>query len=297
MSYFSDRVSYLLSQPGFRESPVTLLARSALWLTYCAVGHSPRFRLTDGVWFKVDPVLRLSGSTSAFVMRHWAEPELRYLDQLVGRDGGFMDCGANIGIYTARGAGIVGKKGKVISVEPSAVSFNRLKRNIELNGFSQVTLVNKAISDKEETARLYHADGGPVSFSLVPKSDTEFEDVQTSTIDKLVDENEVDRLDCIKLDVEGVEIPALHGAKDTLSRVRPNVIFERTSPGQKRQAATEEIPDLLLSFGYRLFRYAPGENSEVTYESPNVVAIHPDKKQLIPAVFRPWRPDGAKVDG
>ena len=84
-------------------------------------------------------------------MRDWAEPELHYLNQLVSERGAFIDCGANIGIYTVRGAGIVGSNGKVISVEPAAVSFQRLKRNIDLNKFAQVALVNKAISDREDT--------------------------------------------------------------------------------------------------------------------------------------------------
>jgi FkbM family methyltransferase len=297
MSYFRERVLQLVSLPGFHENPAALLARSALWLIYCGIGYSPRFRLIDEVWFKVDPVLRLSGSTSAFVMRHWAEPELHYLDRLVGEHGVFIDCGANIGIYTVRGAAIVGSKGKVISVEPGAVSFKRLQRNIGLNEFPQVTLVNKAVSDTEDTARLYHADGGPVAFSLVPKPNTDFEEVRTTTIDSLVEENKMNRVDCIKLDVEGAEVPALRGAKQTLSRLRPHVIFERTSPGQQRQAMSEETPSLIMSLGYRLYRYPPRRiNSQIRYESPNVVAIHPDSGRSVPAFLEAWSPIETSVE-
>src|SRR6516162_2633004 len=97
-------LKYLFTHPAFRENPVALSARLALWLLYCAARHSPRFKLTDEVWFEVDPVLRHSGASSAFVLRRWAEPELRYLDKLLTNGGGFIDCGANIGIYTVRAA-------------------------------------------------------------------------------------------------------------------------------------------------------------------------------------------------
>jgi len=290
MNYFRRQLAYLLSQPAFRKHPARLLIRSVVWLLYCAIGHSPRFKLSEGVWFKVDPVLRLSGSSSAFVLREWAEPELKYLDELLTPGANFIDCGANIGIYTARGAGIVGPRGRVIAVEPSAVSFRRLQRNIELNGFFQVSLVNKAISDTETLARLYHADGGPVSFSLVPKSETDFEEVRTTTIDTLVEESKLDHVDCIKLDVEGVEVPALHGAREVLLRFNPAIIFERTSPGQKRQAMMEDISSLLLSLGYRIYYYVGTSCSETNYKSPNLVGIHPEANKPVPAFLKPWPP-------
>jgi FkbM family methyltransferase len=290
MNYFQQKLPYLLSQPAFRKHPARLLIRSVIWLFYCAIGHSPRFKLREGVWFKVDPILRLSGSTSAFVLREWAEPELKYLDELLTTGANFIDCGANIGIYTALGAGIVGPQGRVFAVEPSAASFRRLQRNVELNRFTQVSLVNKAISDKETLARLYHADGGPVSFSLVPKAETDFEEVITTTIDRLVEGHKLDHVECIKLDVEGVEIPALRGAQEVLLRFKPAIIFEATSPGQKRQAVTEDIPSLILSLGYNIYHFVGTSPSEIHYKSPNLVGLHPEANKPVPAFLKPWTP-------
>jgi len=277
MSYFSARLRWLLKHPGFREHPVLVSGRLARWLVYCAVGHSPRFQLVNGVQCKVDPILRQSGSTSAFVLREWAEPELRNLHQLLNQGDAFIDCGANIGNYTLCAADIVGPHGKVLAIEPSAVSFKRLRTNIDLNGFTQVVLVNKAISDVEATARLYHADGGPVSFSLVRKSDEDFEEVETTTIDRLVGESGLDRVDGIKLDVEGAEIMALRGARDTLKRFKPTVIFERTSPGAKRLGPMENVPSLLAAHGYHLYQY-----SRTGFNHPNFVAIHSDRGTVPP---------------
>lgn len=283
-NYFQKSVKYLLRQPAFRNNPIGLLARGAVWLGYCAIGHSPQFVLRDGVRFQVVPILRHSGSSSAFILRDWAEPELRYLDQLLEPGDTFIDCGANIGIYTVIGAGAVGPRGRVVAVEPSAVSFERLSRNLAVNQFKHVALVNKAISDTVGTARLYHADGGPVSFSLVEKQDVEFEDVPTITIDEIVAQNNLAGVDCIKLDVEGVEVPALRGGGATLSRFKPTVIFERTSAGQQRRGQ-EDISAYMKARGYRIYRYRGLTRAEAGYSSPNFIAIHPDGGKAVPAVL------------
>jgi FkbM family methyltransferase len=282
VNYIIRRLNYLLRNPAFHENPLLILRRCVVWLIYCLIGRSPRFALADGVMMTVKPVLRQSGSTSAFVLRTWAEPELRYLHLLLRKGGAFIDCGANIGIYTTYAAGIVGPTGTVIAIEPGEMSYSRLKRNVELNAFAQVKLVKMAISDRKSVARLYHADGGPVSFSLVPKAGTEFEEVETTTIDALVAEAGIQRLDCIKLDVEGVEILALQGARDSICRMRPAVIFERTSAGSRRAGILGEVPHFLTSFGYRLYISR--------YGNANVVAIHPQGDQKAPDVLVPWSP-------
>src|SRR6185312_13136270 len=126
-------VRYVLSHDAFRANPVKIVGRSLLWLLYCGIGHSPRFTLLGRVQFKVDPSLRHTGSSSAFILRHWAEPELRNLDKLLPVGGTFIDCGANIGIYTVRAAEIVGPRGRVIAVEPGTASFRRLHATLNVN--------------------------------------------------------------------------------------------------------------------------------------------------------------------
>lgn len=283
-----SRLGYLLAQPAFQEHPAKLLYRTALWVLYCAVGYSPRFQLNEKVWLEVDPVLRFSGSASAFVLRQWAEPELRYLDQLLAEGDSFIDCGANIGIYTARAAGIVAARGKVVAVEPGDLSFQRLSRNLEVNRFSHVTAIKKAICDTQSTARLYHADGGPVSFSLVATPDTDFEEVATTTIDQIVTDHGFERLDCIKLDVEGVELLALQGAEHSLARFKPTVIFERWSLGQTRLTTSETVPEHLRARGYEIYAFGGDPSLPTRYESPNLVAIHPQSGKPIPRMLNPW---------
>jgi len=285
---FRRKFRYLLSLPIFWKHPARLLVRAFLWLFYCVIGHSPRFRISRGLWFKVDPVLHYSGSSSAFILREWAEPELTHLDELLTPGDNFIDCGANIGIYTVCAAGIVGPSGRVIAVEPSKVSFRRLERNVAMNKLAQVALVNEAVSETQGRAHLYHADHGPVSFSLVPKPETEFEEVSTTTIDALAEQSRLDHVECIKLDVEGVEAAVVRGARGVLSRFKPVVIFERTSYGQRRQASSENVANTILSFGYRIYECVETSPSATGYESPNLVGIHPESYKRVPAFLKPW---------
>jgi len=81
----------------------------------------------------------------------------------------------------------------------------------------------------------------------------------------------------------------LRGAKETLARFKPAVIFERTSAGQKRLAASEDIPSHLLARGYRLYAFGGDPSLPTDYESPNLVAIHGDSGKPIPPMLRPWK--------
>jgi len=297
MKYFNGHhLRYLLSHPGFRERPAVVLGRAALWLAYCAVGHSSRFRLSRHVLLKVDPVLRNSGATSAFVLRLWAEPELRYLNRLLGEGDGFIDCGANIGTFTLRGAEIVGAGGRVVAIEPSSLSFRRLCANVDANRLSQVVPVKQAISDAEGTARLYHAaDGGAASFSLLAntaETDEEFEEVATATIDRLAEQHRLERVDVIKLDIEGAEILALRGARETLRRFKPTVIFEWNGRGGSQSDAAESPPALLASHGYRLYEYDDAVAARRGFHNPNLVAMHPDRGRAVPSFLKAWSGGG-----
>lgn len=112
-----------------------------------------------------------------------------------------IDLGANIGDFTVK----VAKKAKrVIAVEPSKKSLEILKKNIEINGLNNVSVLPYAVSDKEGKAYL---SGEGVSSAL---SDREGEEIQTITLDKILalyttsEEREQRRI-VIKMDIEGAE--------------------------------------------------------------------------------------------
>ena len=69
-----------------------------------------------------------------------------------------IDVGAHVGYYTLLMAQLVGKNGKVYSFEPDPVNFELLKKSVEINGFENVVLIQKAVSDTTEKIKLFLGD-------------------------------------------------------------------------------------------------------------------------------------------
>jgi FkbM family methyltransferase len=127
-----------------------------------------------------------------------------------------LDIGANIGYYTLIAAKIVGPRGKVYAFEPDPDNFSLLKKNVEINGYANVVLINKAVSDKTKTApfflnktnkgdhRLYDSnDGRPSILVQTVKLDDFFKKLNS-------------KIHFIKMDIQGSEAMALEGLKATI---------------------------------------------------------------------------------
>ncbi|MCC7271645.1 MAG: FkbM family methyltransferase, partial [Alphaproteobacteria bacterium] len=236
--------------------------RGALWASCVALGRSPVFTLTaGGERLRVPPDMRFT-SVTAFLLRDWVEPELRALERFVGAGEVLVDVGANIGLYALKGARIVGPTGRVVAVEPGAVASEMLAANLKLNPyFQQVDIVRKALADKVGQATLHHIPLGddPQAFSLLADGSADGETVETTTFDAMVADLGLPRVDCVKIDVEGAEGMVLAGARETLRRWRPTVIFEVNCPTLLRRGDPTDVAwNLLAGYGYRFFRLEQG---------------------------------------
>ncbi len=276
-----------LDHDAFKHRPLTVLFRSFVWSLCVLAGRSPVFRLTPGgSRMRVEPNM-LYTSISAFVWRDWVEPELRHLDQFLGKGDVFVDIGANIGLFTLKAAQLVGPSGRVFAVEPGRETAARLARNLALNQYSYIEQIPVALSDREGVALLHHVmlGGDSQAFSLLDygEGDVAAEEVQCRTLDGVVAQFGLTRLDCIKIDVEGAEPLVLKGGAETLSSLRPIIIFEvNTVAVSGDDTARTAAWDVLAGFGYRFYRMAEGtlrQQAELSHEFGNVVAIHPEGVQ------------------
>ena len=269
------KIGRLLRHPGFQQRPLTTLARCGYWAAAIALGGPRRFQLTPGgAVFEVKPTLRYT-ELSAFVMRDATEPELQHLDRLLQSGGTFLDVGANIGLYSLRAAHIVGPTGRVVAVEPSADAHAALLANIARNPWARIEVVKAAVSDMPGEVELFHTAGGydPQAFSLVSDGTASgSETVQAKTIDQIVEEQGLTALDCIKLDVEGVEDKAIAGAAATIARFSPAVILEMNG-GPQGRPDVEANPawHRLAGLGYRFYRFRRGGE---LYECPTMPVEH-----------------------
>jgi len=133
-----------------------------------------------------------------------------------------IDVGASVGPYTILAAEKVGKNGKVIAIEPWPKNYELLIKNIELNNFQNIIPKNIALTDHEGFEKLYLSSSFAGHSLIFHEDKNSYINIPVTTIDKLVEELGFKKIDLIKIDAEGVEIPILKGAEKTLKN-NPNV--------------------------------------------------------------------------
>ena len=159
-----------------------------------------------------------------------------------------IDIGANIGYYTLIMAKLVGETGKVFAFEPDPENVELLKKNVEYNGYKNVVIFPYAVSDQEGAIKLYlsdtrHADNRIYDFGDGRKSI----DIKAVRVDDMI----ADRIDFIKMDIEGSEIGAIKGMKRILRDNNLSIISEFWPQGIKKFGySAQEFLDILENLGY-----------------------------------------------
>jgi FkbM family methyltransferase len=135
-----------------------------------------------------------------------------------------LDCGANVGVYT-RASLQAGAK-LVVAIEPAPENIECLRRNFqaEIAG-GRVIVYPKGVWDKDDMLEL-HVDphnSAADSFVIEREGSHTVSKVPLTTIDKLVEELKLERVDYIKMDIEGAETRALAGGRATIARFHPRM--------------------------------------------------------------------------
>lgn len=163
-----------------------------------------------------------------------------------------IDCGANIGSHTIAYAKKLGADGTVIAIEAGPIAFECLTENMR-RAEGAVVLVNAAVCEVHKGKALFHVTNMEnVGASAVSETeDPEAFPVRTVTIDGLVLDAELERVDFIKLDVEGFELKALLGAQRTLKLFKPKLLIEFNSFRLAEQGGSyKEIYEFLIKMNY-----------------------------------------------
>jgi FkbM family methyltransferase len=142
-----------------------------------------------------------------------------------------LDIGANIGYYTLIAAKLVGPRGKVYAFEPDPDNFVLLKKNVETNGYTNVVLVNQAVSDKTRTAKLFLNKTNKGDHRLYDSKDGRPSiSVQTVKLDDFFKKLDK-KIHFIKMDIQGSEARALNGMKALIRRNSSLGLVTEFSPG------------------------------------------------------------------
>ncbi|NQU56286.1 MAG: FkbM family methyltransferase [Rhodospirillales bacterium] len=162
-----------------------------------------------------------------------------------------IDVGANLGEWALPMAKAVGPTGRVFAFEPVPHLAEGLDKTFRINGLAHARTVKKALGDKNgETAFIFDEDHtGMSSFigSLAEGTTTRELSVETVTLDSFVRNEGLERLDFVKIDVQGCEAAVLEGATDTLGQLCPALIIEAgvETPGER-----VKISEILKAAGY-----------------------------------------------
>ena len=143
-----------------------------------------------------------------------------------------IDVGAHVGYYTLLMAQLVGKNGKVYSFEPDPVNFQLLKKSVEINGFENVVLIQKAVSNITDKVKLFLGDNDSAINRIYDAKlgdAKESIDVESIRIDEYFKEND-ELVNFIKIDSEGSEVKIINGMKQFLSRNQELVMMTEFFP-------------------------------------------------------------------
>jgi len=201
---------------------------------------------------------------------------LAYLDE--GRD--VIDIGANIGFYTILFAKRL-KKAKVLAIEPTSNSLQRLYKNIQLNNvMNNVIVFEGAVSDyagrseiKTLVGREEYSTLGCWKHPSIKNEDFTTSEIEISTIDYLVAKYSLEP-GFIKIDVEGLEHLVLRGSKTTIETKRPIILSELSDCLLKENGSSSlEIINFIKSLNYSVVDAETPEIKPGIKEFTNILCI------------------------
>jgi FkbM family methyltransferase len=187
-------------------------------------------------------------------MGGWEKATIRYLNESVKEGHVVIEVGANVGSHTLFMARNVGQSGRVYAFEPTDYAAGKLQANLRLNS----EIVNVVLRREMVT----NSDGDLPNLSIKSTwmldgkyvDPCNLESPRSISLDRFVSEEGIDRIDLIKIDVDGYDYKVLEGAKSIINRFKPIIFCELYEKGLREQGdSIDKIFVLLGSLGYEAY--------------------------------------------
>ena len=251
----------LRSLPQFKgKRRIGKFLQKALTIPENVEEHFETFQMKDGSLMRVD--LRSYTEHPSF----WTgifDPEVSLLTSYLKPGSVVLDVGANIGFYSIPlGRRLLQEGGALYAIEPVPTNFARLKENIALNGLEHViTPINVALGDHQGVVELSMGEehdtaetgnavvvGGKVLRKVTASA-------RMTTLDNLVEENDIARCDVIKVDIEGGEFAFLKGGMRFIRTNGPLIYLELNYHWmEQREWSLRDLHELARELGYTVLR-------------------------------------------
>lgn len=254
--FLAELRNFLVRAPSFRgKSRITNFLRGA-------TSGTPRtiriFDFGGRLAFDCDLAEHISGQI--FWNGAYSIDQLWVVDAVLPVNGVFLDVGANQGEFTVYGGGIA-TAGRVLAFEPMLANLEKLRNNVAINHFGNVSIFPVALGEKEgkgnlftDPTKAFSERGANSGIGSLIQSETRSSPIGETTIltlDLVCEQENLSRVDLIKIDVEGGELAVLKGALATLQKFRPQLLVELNQDAL-RGAGTSvaEVVALLERVGY-----------------------------------------------
>jgi FkbM family methyltransferase len=161
-----------------------------------------------------------------------------------------IDGGAYCGASAVLMGKIVGDAGRVIAFEPDAENYAALERNVATHRATNVTTSPKGLWSRSGTVE-FQSDGNMGSSILEAsgRAASRVASIPVTSLEDVVRDYKLDRLDFVKLDIEGAEVQVLEASVDVLRRFRPRVIIEAHLVNG--ELTTQRLCEIFASCGYK----------------------------------------------
>eukprot|EP00933_Yihiella_yeosuensis_P016610 TRINITY_DN14113_c1_g2_i4.p1 TRINITY_DN14113_c1_g2~~TRINITY_DN14113_c1_g2_i4.p1 ORF type:complete len:383 (+),score=60.18 TRINITY_DN14113_c1_g2_i4:113-1261(+) len=220
------------AQSSFRRSVIA----GQHYPTLLSPGPKGQMFLTPANDFVVSKHLKLYGT--------FDPQELRMYKELIQPGSTVIDIGANVGSYAIPLAIYLGLDGLVVAAEPFQTVFQILTANSAINGLRNLRTRQVGLGANEERvrargpkleewnnagmARVFRPFEDKHAETFHYKANSEEETISVTTLDKLVEQEELQKVDLVKVDVEGHLKAVLEGGQETLRRLRPIIVAEHS---------------------------------------------------------------------
>jgi FkbM family methyltransferase len=230
-------------QPDTHTKMIRLsyLAENLFRILTVFVSKKTRYSFTMPIKYENSTILIRPYIFSEIIMVSglWEPYVKSIVDKDIGDNDVVIDIGANIGIYAIP---LAKRVKKVIAVEPHPKTFEMLEKSIQLNNLKNIILIKKAISDSGKKI-LFNLSIRPMESGIASSNKTDSTiEVDSIDLDSMLSaENKVNWL---IIDVEGLEVCVLIGAKNLLRKFHPKIIIEVQN--------YDKVKEILINEGYSI---------------------------------------------
>lgn len=263
----ADRLLWLPKYPVFREAPIRFMAR--------AVGFTLRekFASSNDVQFATDDghvFLSPPDNISSFIAGVFGQRDLhvyRFWQRHLRPDAVFLDVGANIGLYGVPAGAVVGARGAVICFEANPATYRYLAHNLARNGRANVMAENLAVGAESGEIRIATAARNAGEVHVATEAE-EGEIVPLVSLDAYCGAHGIDRVDYIKIDVEGFEASVLYGARRIIAENADILVQTEYEPAHlARYGDPDALVRLLRAQGLTPYSLAWGDGTASPLET------------------------------